>query len=58
MFQFAVPAFESVFGRMTKGQQPFWGVGRLRLSCKGIREPRFGKCNDLRPFLYSQKSTE
>jgi len=55
MFQFVVPISWSVFGRMTEGQQPFWGVGRLRLSSKGIREPQLGKCNDLRLFLYLYK---
>ncbi len=35
---------------MTNGQQPFWGVGRLRLSCTGIAEPQSDKCNDLRLF--------
>ena len=34
---------------------PFWGVGRLRLSCIGIREPRLGKCNDLRLFCILTK---
>ena len=36
---------------MTKGQQPFWGVGRLRLSVMGSREPQDGKCNDSRLFF-------
>ena len=34
--RFAVPAFKSVFGCMTKQQQPFWGVGRLCLSFLGM----------------------
>jgi hypothetical protein len=55
MFQFVVPISWSVFGRMTEGQQPFWGVGRLRLSSKGIREPQLGKCNDLRLFCILAK---
>jgi hypothetical protein len=55
MFQFVVPISWSVFGRMTEGQQPFWGVGRLRLSSKGIREPQLGKCNDLRLFCILKK---
>ena len=33
-----------------QGQQPVWGVGRLYLSVRGIREPRVDKCNDLRLF--------
>ena len=52
MFQFAVSAFfKPVFGRVSHGQQPFRGVGRLRLSFRGCLEPRFGKCSDLRPFF-------
>ena len=39
-------------------QQPFWGVGRLRLSFSGSLEPRLGKCNDSRPFLYPYKFGE
>jgi len=58
MFQFAVPTMQSVFGRMVRGQQPFGGVGRLCLSVSGSLEPRSDKCNDLRPFLYSQKSAK
>jgi len=38
-----------------QGQQPFGGVGRLYLSSRGSREPRLGKCNDLRLFLYLYK---
>ena len=34
--RFAVPAFKSVFGCMTKEQQPFGGVGRLCLSFLGM----------------------
>ena len=34
--RFAVPAFKSVFGRIAKEQQPFWGVGRLCLSFLGM----------------------
>jgi hypothetical protein len=37
------------------GQQPFWGVGRLRLSFLGFAEPHLGKCNDLRLFLFPYK---
>ena len=33
--RFAVPTFKSDFGRVIKEQQPFGGVGRSRLSCKG-----------------------
>ena len=51
MFQFAVPTIQSVFDRMVRGQQPFGGVGRLRLSFRGSLEPRSDKCNDLRPFF-------
>ena len=40
---------------MTKGQQPFWGVGRLRLSNTGIAEPRLGKLQRSTPFLFSYK---
>ena len=39
-------------------QQPFWGVGRLRLSCKGIREPHLDKCNDSRLFCIIQKKSD
>ena len=35
-----------------QGQQPVWGVGRLRLSSRGSREPHFDKCNDLRLFCF------
>ena len=57
MFQFAVPTIQSAFGRMARGQQPFWGVGRLRLSFRGSLEPRSDKCNDLRPFfVFSKRS--
>ena len=31
--RFAIPVFQPVFGRIDQGQQPFRGVGRLRLSC-------------------------
>ena len=51
--QFAVPASQLVFGRIDQGQQPFGGVGRLRLSFSGSLEPRLGKCNDSRPFFVS-----
>ena len=37
-------------------QQPFWGVGRLRLSLKGCREPHTDKCNDLRLFCIHTKN--
>ena len=53
--RFAVPTAWSVFGLMTKGQQPFWGVGRLRLSCTGFAEPRLGKLQRSTPFLYPYK---
>ena len=36
----------------------YCGVGRLRISCIGIRDPRLGKCNDLRPFCIISKSTK
>ena len=39
---------------MTKGQQPFRGVGRLRLSFLGNAEPHVNKCNDSRLFVFSQ----
>jgi len=52
MFQFAIPTIKSVFGRADQGQQPLWGVGRLRLSLEGCREPHTGKCNDLRLFCF------
>lgn len=35
--RFAISTFQSVFGFMTKGQQPFWGVGRSRLSVIGMQ---------------------
>ena len=53
--RFAMPAFQPVFGRIDQGQQPFGGVGRLRLSVIRHAQPHFGKCNDSRPFLYSDK---
>ena len=53
--QFAVPTAWSVFGRITKRQQPFWGVGRLRLSNTGIAEPHLGKPQRSTPFLYPYK---
>ena len=40
---------------MTKGQQPFWGVGRLRLSNTGIAEPRLGKLQRSTPFCIRTK---
>ena len=52
MFQFAIPILKSVFGRIGQGQQPFRGVGRLRLSFLGNAEPRLDKCNDLRLFRF------
>ena len=58
VFQFAMPTFQSVFGRIGQGQQPFRGVGRLRLSFSGCLEPRLGKCSDSRPFLYLYKFDE
>jgi hypothetical protein len=39
-------------------QQPVWGVGRLRLSFRGSREPRMDKCNDLRLFCILSKFGE
>ena len=53
--RFAMPASQLVFGHIDQGQQPFGGVGRLRLSFLGFAEPHLGKCNDSRPFLYSDK---
>ena len=41
-----------------QGQQPFWGVGRLRLSFLGFAEPHLGKCNDLRLFCILTKFGE
>ena len=32
MLQIVVSAFGLIFGRIDQGQQPVWGVGRLRLS--------------------------
>ena len=37
-------------------QQPFWGVGRLRLSCKGFAEPRVDKCIDSRLFCIHSRA--
>ena len=34
------------------------GRGSFAFIVQGCREPRLGKCNDLRPFLYSQKSAK
>lgn len=39
-----------------QGQQPVWGVGRLRLSFRGSREPRMDKCNDTRLFCFLTKN--
>jgi hypothetical protein len=41
---------------MTNGQQPVWGVGRLRLSVTGIAEPQNDKCNDSRLFCIHTKN--
>ena len=49
MPRFAVPAFGLVLTEWF-WQQPFWGVGRLRLSCKGFAEPQSGRCGDSRLF--------
>ena len=44
---------------MTNGQQPFGGVGRLRLSVIGFAEPRLDKGNDSRLFfVFIQKIGE
>ena len=40
---------------MAIGQQPFWGVGRLRLSVTGIAEPQNDKRNDSRLFCIQTK---
>ena len=40
---------------MAIGQQPFWGVGRLRLSVTGIAEPQNDKRNDSRLFCIYTK---
>ena len=40
---------------MTKEQQPFWGVGRLRLSVIGFAEPRLGKLQRSTPFCIHAK---
>ncbi len=47
--------FKPVFGRMAMGNSPFgaWVVCVYRVEAS--LEPRVGKCNDLRPFLYSYK---
>jgi hypothetical protein len=56
MFQFAMPTFRVGLWSYDQGQQPFWGVGRLRLSFLGFAEPRLDKCNDLRLFfVFSQE---
>ncbi len=39
-------------------QQPFWGVGRLRLSVIGFAEPRLDKCNDSRLFCIHTESAQ
>ena len=56
VLQFAVLTFRSGFGRVDQGQQPVWGVGRLRLSFLGIAEPQCGKRSDLRLFLCLYKN--
>ena len=48
--RFVVTGFLAGSWSYGQGQQPFWGVGRLRLSCKGIAEPQSDKCNDSRLF--------
>ena len=52
--RFAVPAFKSVFGCMTKEQQPFWGVGRLCLSFLGMHSLTWINAT-ICAFLYSYK---
>ena len=58
MFQFAMPTFRVGLWSYDQGQQPFWGVGRLRLSVIGFAEPQGGKCNDLRLFCIHTKFGE
>jgi len=58
MFQFAMPTFRVGLWSYDQGQQPFWGVGRLRLSVIGFAEPQGGKCNDLRLFCILTKFGE
>ena len=48
--RFVVTGFLTGSWLYNQGQQPVWGVGRLYLSVRGIREPRVDKCNDLRLF--------
>ena len=43
---------------MTKEQQPFRGVGRLRLSRTGIAEPHVGKPQRSTPFCIRTKFGE
>jgi len=42
---------------MVNGNSPFWGVGRLHLSCTGFAEPQSDRCNDLRLFYSEEKVT-
>ena len=51
---FGIPRFVVSAKKAEFWQQLFRGVGRLRLSCKGVREPRLGKCNDSRLFVSFQ----
>ena len=52
--RFVVTGFSTGLWSSDQGQQPVWGVGRLRLSFRGSREPRMDKCNDLRLFCFLQ----
>ena len=56
--RFVVTGFSTGLWSSDQGQQPVWGVGRLRLSFRGSREPRMDKCNDLRLFCIHTKYGE
>ena len=55
MPQFVIPTFWSVFGRRPRATARL-GRGSFAFIVLGIREPRFGKCNDLRLFLFPYKN--
>ena len=52
--QFAVPVFQPVFGRMTKGNSPFGAWVVCVYQSEASLEPRLDRCNDLRLFFSIQ----
>ena len=56
--RFAVPVFQPVFGRDDQGATALLGRGSFAFIVQGNAEPRLGKCNDSRLFLYPCKFDE